>query len=153
MSGAFYEGEWAEKLVGVAGGGEGSGEEVGKVIGEMEAEGVAFEIDTPITEYDDTLLSEAAAKGNVDVVEEALRRGASVASVSTFGATPLHRACFHGHERVIRILVAAGASLTALTSHDSSTPLMKLKDGVDDDIRQLLTPSSQPSKTDVMALA
>ena len=146
MSGAFYESEWAEKLVGLAGGG-GSGEEVGKVIEEMGEGGVGFEIDTPITEYEDTLLSEAAAKGNVGVVEEVLGRGASVASVSTFGATPLHRACFHGQEEVIRILVAAGASLTARTSHDNSTPLMKLKEGVDDEIRRLLTPASASTTT------
>ncbi|KAL3155298.1 Ankyrin repeat domain-containing protein 39 [Trebouxia sp. C0010 RCD-2024] len=61
-----------------------------------------------------SLLHLASASGQVYVVRELLRRGASLNERSpdahfTMGKTALHRACEEGHTQVVELLVAAGA--------------------------------------------
>jgi len=52
-----------------------------------------------------------------------LAKGADVISRSKIGFTPLHDAAFHGHKKVVEILIANGADVNARNYPHKSTPL------------------------------
>ena len=58
--------------------------------------------------HNTTLLSEAAAGGQIDAIRYLLDKGAFPNSVGEFGRTPLWRACFLGHAEAAQALLEAG---------------------------------------------
>ena len=69
------------------------------------------------------LILRAAEKGRVDLVDYSLDKDISLLrSTDADGYTPLHRACYNGHEEVVRTLLRRGADVLARTS-DGWQPL------------------------------
>jgi hypothetical protein len=58
-------------------------------------------------------LVDAADQGDEDALVDNLRKGYRPDSRGEFGVTPLMRAAFHGHKRLVRILIYAGADVDA----------------------------------------
>ena len=59
-------------------------------------------------------LYNAAESGNVDLVHSCLQKGADVHYKYGFGRTPLHLAALRGETEVIKVLLEAGASVSAV---------------------------------------
>ena len=57
-------------------------------------------------------LHEAAASGNLGLVEYALEHGQPINSVLD-GVLPLHAACAGGHVQVVKVLIEHGADVNA----------------------------------------
>ena len=70
---------------------------------------------------DMTDLHRAAAKGDCDWIESAVRHGESLSASDRDGATPLHRAALAGQVDACRRLIALGADVTA-RDRDGVTP-------------------------------
>jgi len=70
-------------------------------------------------------LCEASAAGEVERVERLIEESpASVNDYSADGWTPLHLAAFFGHPRIVELLLAAGADVTARSANaNTNTPL------------------------------
>lgn len=69
------------------------------------------------------LMCHAAGRGDIDAMEELCRQGGVLnAATSHDGRTPLHVACLEGQLRVIRHLLAKGASPHVIDNH-GQTPL------------------------------
>ena len=66
---------------------------------------------------------DAAKKGDVDAVKEALAGGAKVNATDSEMWTPLHYAADKGHIGAVKVLIAAGADVNAAGKH-SETPLL-----------------------------
>lgn len=64
---------------------------------------------------DETALHAAASSGHTTIMEELLRHGADVHSVTSVGYTPLHIAAEPDHADAARVLLAEGASVNAIT--------------------------------------
>jgi hypothetical protein len=64
-----------------------------------------------VSEWNESLLYIASRSGYVDVVTMLLSKGCRVNLVQKNGSTPLHAACYFGHEPLIPRLVACGAEL------------------------------------------
>lgn len=60
-----------------------------------------------------TALNHAVHAGNLGGVEALLKCGASVATRSSVGSTPLHFACLYGHEDIAALLISEGADIRA----------------------------------------
>ena len=71
-----------------------------------------------------TPLHDMARRGNKDIVELLLAKGADANAVDKDGETPLYAATseFRGHKRVAELLIAKGANVNA-TNKDGRTPL------------------------------
>jgi len=68
----------------------------------------------------------AAKSGDTDRVKELVRMDSSLMSVrDSDGSTPLHCACWKGHESVVAVLLKAGADVNAenANEHWGTTPL------------------------------
>jgi len=68
----------------------------------------------------------AAKSGDTDRVKELVRMDPSLMSVrDSDGSTPLHCACWKGHESVVAVLLKAGADVNAenANEHWGTTPL------------------------------
>ncbi|XP_049617137.1 ankyrin repeat and SOCS box protein 13 isoform X2 [Syngnathus scovelli] len=69
-----------------------------------------------------TAVHEAAAIGQVSLLQHLIDCGASVNIVAEDSITPLHEACARGHIQCVRLLLDAGAQVDA-RNVDGSTPL------------------------------
>jgi ankyrin repeat protein len=69
-----------------------------------------------------TPLHIAAFKGNVDIAELLINKGASVNALATNNETPLHWAADRGNSETVALLIEKGASVNALTT-SNETPL------------------------------
>jgi ankyrin repeat protein len=70
------------------------------------------------------LLTAADSAKNADAVEKLLQQGADVNATDSFGLTPLMRAAlFNSNEKVIKVLVKAGADIFAREPQYKSTAL------------------------------
>jgi ankyrin repeat protein len=70
------------------------------------------------------LLTAADSTKNADLVEKLLQQGADVNATDSFGLTPLMRAAlFNSNEKVIKVLVKAGADIFAREPQYKSTAL------------------------------
>lgn len=67
-------------------------------------------------------LHRAAYKGDVETLEQLLKKGEAVNSVNSEGATPLHWAAFKGQVEAVKLLLRYGADVNAAT-RKGSTPL------------------------------
>ena len=74
-----------------------------------------------LARHDLTDLHRAAAKGDCDWIESAVRHGESLFARDRDGATPLHRAAMAGQVDACRRLIALGADLVA-ADRDGVTP-------------------------------
>jgi len=70
-----------------------------------------------------TPLHTAATMGDQRAVAMLLRAGASVHTLTSRGATPLHKAAVRGHVDVLRMLVEEGGALVEVTDDVGRTPL------------------------------
>jgi ankyrin repeat protein len=71
-----------------------------------------------------TALHEAAAIGNLHVVEMLIARGAPVNAKNASGECPLHLAARFGHLEIVKFLLAKGAQINIKSKFTRSTPLM-----------------------------
>jgi len=68
-------------------------------------------------------LIEAAKQGDLERVQGILETDASLARLRDgAGATPLHYAAIHGHQRIVRLLVERGADINSIDGRFGSTP-------------------------------
>ncbi len=74
-----------------------------------------------LARHDMTDLHRAAAKGDCDWIESAVRHGESLSARDRDGVTPLHRAALAGQVDACRRLIALGADRTA-ADRDGATP-------------------------------
>ncbi len=85
-----------------------------------------------------TVLHGAALKGQSDLVELLVKRGAAVnAKDDKYGATPLHLAAYKGHRTVVQILLLAGADVHA-KDKEGDTPLDNALSGGHRDVAELI---------------
>ncbi len=73
----------------------------------------ALDVDTA-SEYGETALMLAAFKGNMELVQRLLDKGASINRVG--GWTPLHYAATEGHDDIVRLLLEKGARVNVQTA-------------------------------------
>ena len=78
-------------------------------------------------------LYNAAKSGNIDLVQDCLQKGADVHYKDIRGQTPLHKAALMGSTAVTRVLVEAGASLSAVDNAGKTT-----HDLAQDNVKKLL---------------
>ncbi|XP_042213696.1 serine/threonine-protein kinase TNNI3K-like isoform X1 [Homarus americanus] len=104
--------------------------------------------------WGETALHAACTGGQcIDLVDYLLSQDAtSVNYQSPDGHTPLHSACYHGHTRIVQLLLSHGADIN-LTAHDrfnnsekkeEQTPLMWAYDRGHDDIANFLKHFRRP---------
>lgn len=72
-----------------------------------------------------TPLAWAASKGNIQLAQLLLGRGAEVDGRNRWGCTPLFLACAEGHVEIARALLAAGADPRVHTEAEGVSPLME----------------------------
>jgi ankyrin repeat protein len=73
-------------------------------------------------QFGDTPLHSAALRGQKDLVESLIARGADINAKDSLGQTPLHIAAISGHKEVAEMLIAKGADINA-RNISSDTPL------------------------------
>ncbi|KAF3035694.1 hypothetical protein E8E12_006218 [Didymella heteroderae] len=91
----------------------------------------------------ETVLIYWAKRGRLDNVLHWLRRGADVTTQDMFGKSALHWAAKHGHLDVVKVLVFAGSSRTALDD-SLKTPLDCAREGQRDDWEAIESFLAQP---------
>ena len=74
------------------------------------------------TTFGMTALHVAASKGNKEIVELLLTRGADIEAKEDTGRTALHTAAFRGYMEIVKYLLEKGAKINAQTN-DGKTPL------------------------------
>lgn len=93
----------------------------------------------------DSLVADAAKRGDVEAVEALLARGVDVQTAHADGLTALHWAAMRGDVPMVETLLYAGANLEAVTRIGQHTPLhVASKSGRDAVARRLLTAGSNP---------
>lgn len=72
--------------------------------------------------FQDEQLFQAAIRGDLQLVKEALAAGAEVNAKDNCGKTPLHKAAFWGHKETVKFLIKKGAGVNA-QNNEKNTPL------------------------------
>lgn len=73
-----------------------------------------LEYESELKKLDETrssLLHDACAGGNVEVVEWLIGKGFDLNTINIYGATPLFEATYHNHVEVVKLLQIRGAKL------------------------------------------
>lgn len=120
---AAAKAEQAEKMAATLAAAE-SGD-VASMAAALDAAGV--DVDTP-GEDGDTALHIGCLYGQLEVVQECLRRGACVTARDEDNSTPLHDASAGGHDQIVRLLLAGGADVAA-QDDDGDSPLHLASNG------------------------
>jgi ankyrin repeat protein len=68
---------------------------------------------TPLGEAVSGTDEDTKGAGRVSTVQALLNRGANPSIPDVAGRTPLHWACFYGHDRIVKLLLAADANACA----------------------------------------
>ena len=76
----------------------------------------------PTAKAPDISIHEAAAKGNIEAVNQHLEVGADVNARENNKWTPLHYAAYYGHKAAVELLIAKGADVNAKNNY-GNTPL------------------------------
>jgi ankyrin repeat protein len=82
----------------------------------------------------------AAEKGNAEVVNELLSRGAAIDTSNNNGATPLYVAAYKGHAGVVKELLSRGAAVDTPTRFGWTPLLASMARGHTNIARMLLGP-------------
>ena len=85
----------------------------------------------------DTALHIGCLHGQLAIVQECLRRGASVTACDEDGSTPLHDASAGGYVEIAKLLLDGGASV-AVRDNDGDTPLHLAANGSHGNLVELL---------------
>jgi hypothetical protein len=83
-------------------------------------------------------IHQAAAVGNVKLVEFLVSKGNSIEQKSLSGETPLHFAARSGSDEVVRFLINSRANKNAQAKHTQATPLMLAAEAKQDSTVKLL---------------
>lgn len=103
-----------------------------------------------VTHDGNTALILAAAGRNVGVVRYLVENGANINHVvAEAGVTPLHAACEFGSLEIIKFLVEAGASLSAITARGSTPLSLAANSGSAEAVEYLLLKGARDSKMKV----
>ncbi len=70
------------------------------------------------------ILHKAAISGRDILLQAGLTQGVNVRAADVYGRIPIHYACIHGHEEMIRDLLTAGPDTIDFKDHDNFTPLI-----------------------------
>jgi ankyrin repeat protein len=81
---------------------------------------------------DNTPLHTAARKGNREIAELLITKGADLNAQNSYGYTPLHIAALGGEKEIVALLLAAGADVTARDRFNRTCMNYALKKGVED---------------------
>lgn len=65
-------------------------------------------------------MHEAAAQGRVKQLQQLIEEGAAVNTVAVDSITPLHEACIQGQTQCVRLLLNAGAQVSASPEYGQS---------------------------------
>jgi len=91
------------------------------------------------TPVPDTLVADAAMRGDLEAVKTLVERGADVNLAHGDGMTALHWAALHDHDQLVKVLADAGANLSAGTRIGAHTPLhVASREGSSSALRELL---------------
>ena len=97
-----------------------------------------------------TALHQAAAVGNLDVLQMLIARGALVNAKNSSGETPLHLAARFGHLDAVKCLIKWGAQINEKTKYTRATPLMAAAEmGHENIIRMLMISGAERDAHDV----
>lgn len=69
------------------------------------------------------IMMEAAEKGNIEKIKEAIVNGANPNTANVMGETPLHRAAAYGHKDIVEFLLRHGAEVDCKNNLYKRTPL------------------------------
>lgn len=83
----------------------------------------------PESKFGVTPLSWAAMRGEVDLVQLLIEKGAKVRQPNTDGSTPLHCAAFLGHDAIVQVLLKGGADVTVRTQRGDTPAETTYADG------------------------
>jgi ankyrin repeat protein len=96
-----------------------------------------------------TALHEAAALGNMKVMNELVTHGALVSEKNSTGETPLHLSARFGRIDAVKYLLAHGATINSKSRYTGATPLMYAAEmGHESVIRTLLDAGAEKSIKD-----
>jgi hypothetical protein len=96
-----------------------------------------------------TALHQAAAVGNLKVMQMLITRGAPVNAKNSSGETPLHLAARFGHLDAVKYLIRSGALINEKTKYTRATPLMAAAEmGHENIIRMLMISGAERDARD-----
>mmetsp|Transcript_33191 Transcript_33191/g.83752 ORF Transcript_33191/g.83752 Transcript_33191/m.83752 type:complete len:182 (+) Transcript_33191:23-568(+) len=93
------------------------------------------------------LMSEAAFKGDIAMLERLVARGASVNQHDQYDRTPLHFAAFNGHLEAVRWLIDQKADVNVSGVVNGFTPLFAACENNDLEVAKLLVEAGADTNT------
>lgn len=97
-----------------------------------------------ITNWDDVLFT-AARNGDIQKLQEAIRKKANIELKKKYDVTPLMVAVIHNHSAVVSALIAAGANIDARDEEGRSALLFAAHKGLVDIVQMLLAKGADPN--------